>query len=228
MNFSEIASKTSEISKSANKSNFDIDKRVDVSSKREAADRGGFDIDKRVEVSQKRITDNRGIMADVQKDKVKVDDNGNVFRIGNELLPNNTYEKNGYKYETDKRSRIITAEGVLQQKNHEGRRPIEDSMDDIGKGDQKSTDDRGHLIGDWFNGSPGLENLVPQDAAINRGEVKALECSLANEVKKDKEVYLKVEPHYSDNSRRPDSFTYTYTVDGEISVKIFRNGEENG
>lgn len=228
MNLSEIASKASEISKSANKGNFDIDKRVDISLKREAADRDGFDIDKRVEITQKRDPDNRGIMADVRSDKAKVDDNGNVFRIGNELLPNNTYEKNGYKYETDKRSRIITAEGVLQQKNHEGRRLIEDSMNDIGKGDQKPTDDRGHLIGDWFNGSPGLENLVPQDAVVNRGEVKALESSLANEVKKDKEVYLKVEPHYSDNTRRPDSFTYTYTIDGETSVKIFRNGGENG
>ena len=101
-------------------------------------------------------------------------------------------------------------------------------MSNIGKGDQKMTDDRGHLIGDQFNGSPGLENLVPQDAAINQGEVKALENSLANEVKNGKEVYLKVEPHYSDDSRRPDSFTYIYTIDDETSVKIFRNGGENG
>lgn len=153
------------------------------------------------------------------------DDNGNVYRNGNELLPNNVYEINGYIYKTDNKGRIIYAEGRLQSKDHDGRNPINDKMEDIGKGDQKDTDQRGHLIGDQFNGSSSLENLVPQDAKLNDGKVKQLENSLAKQVADGKEVYLKVEPNYSGDSHRPDSFTYTYTVDGEKSVKIFKNGE---
>lgn len=228
MSFLEIVSMASEISKSENKGGFDIDKRVEISSTHEVRSEGKFDIDKRAEGPQNRDVDDKSTTADIQNETSKVDDNGNVYRIENELLPNNTYEINGYKYVTDEYGRIISAEGVLQKKDHEGKLPIVDSMSDIGKGDQKPTDDRGHLIGDQFNGSPGLENLVPQDAVINQKEVKALECSLANEVKKGSEVYLKVEPHYSGDSHRPDSFTYTYTIDGETSVKIFRNGGENG
>lgn len=227
MNFSEIVSTDSEFSKSVNKDRFDIDKRAEISSAHEVRNEGKFDIDKRAEDPQSRDVDDKGTTEDVQNETSKVDDNGNVYRIGNELLPNNIYEINGYKYVTDKYGRIISAEGILQEKDHKGKLTIEDKMSDIGKGDQKSTDDRGHLIGDQFNGSPRLENLVPQDAVINQKEVRALECSLANEVKKPSEVYLKVEPHYSGDSHRPDSFTYTYTIDGETSVKVFRNGGKN-
>lgn len=158
-------------------------------------------------------------------EKNKYDDNGNIYRNGNELKPNNTYEINGYIYKTDDKGRIISAEGKLQPKDHDGKKQINDSMEAIGKGDQKDADDRGHLIGDQFNGSPNLENLVPQDSKLNQGEVKQLEDSLAKAVRGGSEVYLKVEPVYSGDSARPVSFTYIYTVDGEKSVKVFKNGE---
>lgn len=158
-------------------------------------------------------------------EKNEYDDNGNLYKNGKELKPNNTYEINGYTYKTDDKGRIISAEGKLQPKDHRGKKPINDSMKDIGKGDQKDTDERGHLIGDQFNGSPNLDNLVPQDSKLNQGEVKQLENSLAKAVEGGSEVYLKVEPVYSGDSARPVSFTYTYTVDGERSVKVFKNGE---
>lgn len=234
MSFSEINNSSLETVKGENNSSFDVDKRAEVSERQDAKDNEKFDIDKRAEVKKddKRKTDER---TDVQQNQdkrteapsenAKFDDNGNIYRIENDLLPNNTYEINGYKYTTDEKGRIISAEGKLQPKDHEGQKRITDKMSDIGKGDQRDTDDRGHLIGDQFNGSPTLENLVPQDSKLNQNEVKNLENSLATEVRKGSEVYLKVEPHYSDDSRRPDSFAYTYTVNGETSVKIFRNGE---
>lgn len=227
MIFSEIISKASENSGPEYKSGFDIDRRAELPSAHEARSEGGFDIDKRAEGIENRCSDSKGTEEGIRNEASKTDDNGNVYRTGNELLPNNTYEINKYKYVTDEYGRIISAEGVLQKKDHEGRMTIKGEMSDIGKGDQKPTDDRGHLIGDQFNGSSGLENLVPQDAVINQGEVKSLECSLADEVRKGREVYLKVEAHYSGDSHRPDSFTYIYTIDGETSVRIFRNGGEN-
>jgi len=154
------------------------------------------------------------------------DANGNLYRVDNDLVPNNQYELNGYKYETDENGRIISAEGDLHLKDRDGRLPIKDSIEDVGKGDQKATDDRGHLIGDQFDGSNGLENLVPQDANINRNDFKNFENELAKEVKDGKTVHVKVEPVYDGDSHRPSAIVVTYSIDGEESVRVFPNDKE--
>lgn len=154
------------------------------------------------------------------------DDNGKLYRVENDLAPNTEYEINGYKYKTDDSGRIISAEGTLHMKDREGRLPIKDSIEDIGKGDQRDCDDRGHLIGDQFDGSNGLENMIPQDANINRNDFKNFENELAKEVKDGKEVYVKIEPVYDGNSRRPVAIVVTYSIDGEEGMRIFPNGQE--
>lgn len=155
------------------------------------------------------------------------DDNGNLYRVENDLTPNNEYEINGYKYKTDEQGRIVSAEGTLHLKDRDGRLTIKDSIEDIGKGDQKEGDDRGHLIGDQFDGSNGLENMVPQDANINRNDFRNFENELAKAVKDGKEVTVKVEPIYDGDSRRPDAIVVTYSIDGEESVRVFPNGQED-
>ncbi len=158
-----------------------------------------------------------------KKRKEYCDDNGKPYRVGDDLLPNNTYEINGYTYETDDNGRIISAEGTLHLKDREGRLTIRDSKEKIGKGDEKKGDDRGHLIGDQFDGSNGLENMVPQDSKINRKDYRNFENELAREVKNGKTVYNKVEPVYNGNSRRPVAIVVTYSIDGEESVRLFPN-----
>lgn len=154
------------------------------------------------------------------------DDNGDLYRIGNELQPNCQYEINGYTYKTDELGKIVSVEGRLHMKDREGRLPIKDSIEDIGKGDQKEGDDRGHLVGDQFDGSNGLENMVPQDANINRNDFKNFENELAKEVKDGKDVKVKVEPVYEGDSRRPSAIVVTYSIDGEENVRIFPNSQE--
>lgn len=154
------------------------------------------------------------------------DDNGKLYRIENDLVSNTEYEINGYKYKTDDKGRIISAEGTLYMKNREGRLPIRDSIEDIGKGDQKEGDDRGHLIGDQFDGSNGLENMVPQEANINRNDFKNFENELAREVKDGKDVKVKIESIYDGDSRRPEIIIATYSVDCEENVRVFPNGQE--
>lgn len=203
---------SSEISKpsvSENKS-FDPDKRIDVNQKQDTKDNLGYDVDKRVETAE---------------DKKYYDDNGNVYRVGDKLVADNNYKINGYEYKTDGEGRIVSAKGKLHLKEHSGRQNIIDKKEVVGEGYQKTTDDRGHLIGDQFGGSNGKENLLPQDAKLNQGEVKNLEKSLAKQVDAGNEVYLKVEPHYEQYSKRPDSYTYTYTINGDTNVKFYRNGE---
>lgn len=154
------------------------------------------------------------------------DDNGDLYRVGNELLPNSQYELNGYTYNTDEMGRIVSTEGTLHMKDRDGRLTIRDSIEDIGKGDQKEGDDRGHLIGDQFDGSNGLENMVPQDANINRNAFRNFENELAKEVKDGKEVKVKVEPIYEGDSRRPSAIVATCSIDGEESVSFFPNSQE--
>ncbi len=154
------------------------------------------------------------------------DDNGDLYRVENDLAPNIKYEINKYKYKTDDQGRIISADGMLHMKNREGRLSIRDSIEDIGKGDQKEGDDRGHLIGDQFDGSNGLENMVPQDANINRNDFKNFENELAREVKDKKNVRVTIEPTYDGDSRRPEAIVVTYFIEDEESVRIFPNGQE--
>ena len=160
----------------------------------------------------------------IDKDRQYYDDNGNLYRTGDELLPNNKYEINGYSYETDDKGRITSAEGILNIKNREGRLTIGDSIETIGKGDQKEGDDRGHLIGDRFNGSNGLENMIPQDADINRKDYRNFENELAKEVKDGKDVYVKIEVIYSGDSRHPEALVVNYSIDGKESTRMFTNG----
>ena len=151
------------------------------------------------------------------------DDNGKLYRIDDDLLPNSEYELNGYKYTTDEKGRIVHVEGNLHMKDREGRLPIKDSLESIGKGDEKPTDDRGHLIGDQFDGSNGLENMVPQDADINRTDFRNFEKELADKVKEGKEVKVEIDVVYDEDSRRPSAIIVKYTIDGEEHVKIFPN-----
>ena len=136
------------------------------------------------------------------------------------------FQKLGYTYKTDELGRIVSVEGRLHMKDREGRLPIKDSIEDIGKGDQKEGDDRGHLVGDQFDGSNGLENMVPQDANINRNDFKNFENELAKEVKDGKDVKVKIEPVYEGDSRRPSAIVVTYSIDGEENVRIFPNSQE--
>lgn len=154
------------------------------------------------------------------------DDNGNLYRVGNELLPDTEYSLNSYEYKTDSEGRIASVEGQLHMKTHEGRLTIRDSLEVIGKGDEKATDNRGHLIGDQFDGANGLENMIPQDAKINQNEYRSLENQLASEVKAGKDVRVNIEPVYDENSHRPDALVVSYSIDGEENMQIFPNGRE--
>lgn len=206
--------------------NFDPDNLVEKyeTNSKNALKDNVFDPDKLVKSSSEVNNDSYEIVdqkVDIQK---YYDDNAKLYREGDNLTPNNIYTINGYDYRTDEEGRIISAEGKLRIKEHEGRKEIKDSMGSIGKGDELPTDDRGHYIGDQFDGSNGLENMMPQDAKLNRGEYKNLEMELRKEVENGKDTSIKVETQYDGYSRRPSNITVTYSVDGEINIRVFRNG----
>ena len=134
--------------------------------------------------------------AELEKElEYKNNDDGMPYRMEQDLLSDAEYKRNGYEYTTDHLGRLFTAEGDLHLKEHDGRLQIKDSIHDIGKGYEKSTDDRGHAIADRFDGANDLENLIPQDSGLNRNEFKNFENKLAQEVEAGKKVNLKLEMH---------------------------------
>lgn len=159
---------------------------------------------------------------DIDGERHYTDDNGDVYRVNNDLVADNSYEINGYKYETDDHGRIVSAEGKLQLRSRD-RLTIKDSIEDIGKGDEKETDNKGHVIADRFNGSNGLENIVAQDANLNCVDYNKFETQLAKEVSAGKDVHMRVDLDYPGKSYRPDSFIVSYSINGEEFVMVFSN-----
>lgn len=159
-----------------------------------------------------------------KSEKIYYDDNGTKYREGNTLEPDTAFEKNGYTYKTDDMGRVISAEGKLQLKDHEGQNKISDSREVVAHGKMADSDHRGHLIADRFNGSGGLENLVPMDGKLNKGDYAKLENTLADAVNAGADVRMKVEPVYNGDSNRPSEFRVSYSIDGDKEVVIFKNG----
>ena len=159
-----------------------------------------------------------------QQQKTYYDDNGEKYREGDSLLPNITFEVNGYKYKTDDYGRPISAEGNLKLRDPEYKRTMNDSMEAVGKGDQKENDQRGHLIAHRFGGSDGIENLVAMAGKLNQGDYAKLENTISDAIEKDgADVNLKVEPIYKGDSNRPDEFRVSYSIDGDKDVVVFKN-----
>jgi hypothetical protein len=136
------------------------------------------------------------------------------------LKPNMEYEANGYKYKTDEFGRIKEGSGKLRLEKG-GRN--EYAQRSVGKKDGRLADDQGgHLFGDQFGGAGGKENLVPMDKGVNnyhKGEWGQMEKNWAEQLNNGKNVDVKIEPQYGDNSMRPSHFKITQTIDG-VTKKI--------
>ena len=161
----------------------------------------------------------------IDGNRYRTDDNGNIYQKRNpetgvyEGMPNTSYELNGYHYETDGKGRIKKADGILQEKNHEGRPTINDNVEGM-----QGNDEKGHLIGDQFNGSNLNGNLVAMDFDVNRSDYKKLEEKLSKCVNEEhKTVEYSVEPKYEGDSSRPTKFVVKYTIDGETFKETFKN-----
>ena len=159
------------------------------------------------------------------KEKEYFDDNGNVYRKGNELAPNSEFVINGYKYKTDEFGRTVSAEGTLRIRDDDHKRNM-DSKEAVYKGEQEAGYERGHLIGYQFGGSGGIENLSIMAGEVNHGDFYKLENKLAAAVKDGADVKMKVEPIYEGNSNKPTEYRATYSINGEKDVVVFSNRNE--
>jgi hypothetical protein len=138
------------------------------------------------------------------------------------LKANIEYTSNeGYKYITDANGRIIDIEASLKlgkgKRNNYAQRTV-------GGDDRLPDDDGGHLIATIFKGSGEIDNLVPMNSNLNRGEWKKLENEWKEELLHNNEVKVKINPKYIGNSNRPDYFKIKYKIGDDPWVEIeFKN-----
>lgn len=156
------------------------------------------------------------------------DDAGQIYRIGKDLLPNTTYTLKGYKYNTDSLGRPIQVTFDKLRLKPESRvgtsLTIKNTLDDIAKGYGRSgLDDRGHLIGDMFDGDNSLANIVAMDKTVNRQAVKVIENQWAKTLQSGGKVSGRIEIAYSGFSYRPDSFKYVYDMGTGLIEEIILN-----
>lgn len=154
------------------------------------------------------------------------DENGTLYRVGKELLPNVEYHLDGYDYRTDSKGRIVHAGGQLKLSG-ETRQPMKAKIHDVGRGNEKSNDQVGHLKGDRFGGSSDIENTVAMDAKVNQRSYKRIENICAKAIKEGHVVELHTDPKYKGDSHRPSEFRVTYVIDGEKTVVTIKNGESD-
>lgn len=158
-------------------------------------------------------------------EKEQLDDNGKVYRKGNELAPNSEFEINGYKYKTDEFGRTVSAEGTLRIRDDDYKRNM-DTDAAVYKGEKEAGYEKGHLIGYQFGGSGGMENLSVMAGEVNHGDFYKLETKLADAVKDGANVKMKVEPLYERTSNKPVEYKVTYSINGEKEVVVFNNRNE--
>lgn len=92
-----------------------------------------------------------------------------------------------------------------------------------GQPDRRPTDDGGHYIGFRFNAPRDAFNHFAQDSNFNRGAYRVMEDGWVEALKAERKVFVTIEPHYIGTSRRPDSITVTWEIDGQKESQKFSN-----
>ncbi|WP_391592312.1 hemagglutinin repeat-containing protein [Yersinia massiliensis] len=136
---------------------------------------------------------------------------GNWSKELNNPQPNKTYQLDGNKtFKTDSLGRTESVESSLSWSKNDRNTYQQCKTGKCGV----DGDEGGHLIASIFNGPGEKLNLVPMDGNLNKSVWKQMENKWADALKDGRQVNVKIEPVYTGNSKRPDSFNVTYSIDG--------------
>ena len=125
---------------------------------------------------------------------------------------NGTGQENTASWRTDDQGRLIEVTATLNQYQvGAGRSAAELAAQAQARAQGLDGDDAGHAIGHRFLQDQGLQNLIPQNANLNRGAYKTLENELADWIAAGGQVEIRVRPDdYVDG--RPGVFEVRYDV----------------
>ena len=145
--------------------------------------------------------------------ELKAGSKGDWNKLANKPEANTTYKfENGYTYKTDANGRVSSVQADLKLEANDRNRYQQKVS---GRTDRKPDDHGGHLIASMFKGPGEGINIVPMDKAFNGsgGEWYKLETDWKKALEGNKSVKVNIQPVYSGNSKRPDSFIITQSVD---------------
>nr|WP_227676817.1 DNA/RNA non-specific endonuclease [Psychrobacter arenosus] len=134
---------------------------------------------------------------------------------------------NGFIYRTDRNSRVTSVEADLSLDTN-ARNGYQQRV--LGSKDRLDDDHGGHLIASMFGGPGEGINIVAMNAKFNgsSGACYKMEQVWQKALDSNKSVKVKIEPIYSSNSKRPDSFDITQVIGGKTSDKINLKNTETG
>lgn len=135
-----------------------------------------------------------------------------------DLIPNTTYEKNGYTYQTDSHACPVRVSGYLRLEKGE-RTPQQTEIGRMGK----LGDEGGHIIGAQFDGPTDAFNIRPQDKIFNHEAYTKLETTWKEALEAGKKVKVDIKLQYGDNGIRPDRYNITYSIDDGITTLELKN-----
>ena len=153
------------------------------------------------------------------------DDNGEVYKIDGDLLPNKEYTINGNIYKTDEYGNKISCDAKPVYTEN-GSRNIKEQIESGGE-ERRDDDDGGHIIARILGGSEGDENLVPMRRTLNRGDYKRMENEISKASQEEKDVTIHIDIEYENGSHRPSEMRAEYVIDGKKTVCEFDNNENS-
>jgi predicted ribonuclease toxin of YeeF-YezG toxin-antitoxin module len=134
---------------------------------------------------------------------------GGASNLGNRKP---TISTGGYNFEPDSHNRSGRTHGELRLQPDQAR--SRKAQRDAGKPDRQTSDHGGHFIAREFGGPEIAINHFAQDAKINMGEYRKLENIWKSDLKQGRKVTVDIVPQYEGSSRRPNSLSVTYFVNG--------------
>lgn len=161
----------------------------------------------------------------VDGEKIKTDDNGDIYSRGGKLLPNITYELNGNKYVTDENGRIVSTEAHPTLAPENTRESV--AQKNVGGHDRRENDQGGHIVGRDMNGDGGEGNLVAMDSRVNQSDYKRMENDIKASCEEGKEVRMKSTFQYEADSERPSRIDVEVTTNDEKTIYKFDNDLDN-
>lgn len=131
---------------------------------------------------------------------------------------------NNMRYKTDSKGRIHSVSGEL--KLGTGKRNSY-AQSNAGREDRLADDEGGHLIATVFEGSGGLDNLVPMNGNLNKGRYKAMENLWRKHLKLGDNVSVRINVTYLSGRIRPKRFNIAYSINN-IETKVELNNKPGG
>ena len=164
----------------------------------------------------------------VEQNAERRDARDDHFKSTYELKCSEKYEANEYSYKTDAQGRITRCQGTLRLEDGErslSHQRMAGGEDRRGRDDPRGADDGGHLIARRFGGSDKVDNIVPMNSSLNRGEYKRMENDWESALQDGKKVDADIKIRYEGDSKRPTDFHIVSKIsddEGVLETKTYR------